>query len=311
MKNPHTFVLVPSYNHGRYVAECLRSIIAQTVAPKQLLVIDDGSQDGSPQIIEDVLKDCPFPAELIVRENRGLTRTLNEGFARSTGKYFAYLGSDDLWMPEFLENRQRLFAEHPDAGVAYGNSLVVDEWRAIKYCIEEWEHCAVGDIGSLLYSGCGPMSSSVVYRRAAIEGMMWDKGIKLEDYDFCLRVFKNSEFVFEPKTLSAWRQHGANTSGDREMILEECLAAQMKNLGLLASDKLREIQNRTKLQHMEVFLQRGKKREALKHMREDKKLLVSVRASKRHLAKLVCPQVLINFNQWILKNRATRAYGTR
>lgn len=311
MKTPHTFVLVPSYNHARFVAECLRSIIEQTVPPKQLLVIDDGSQDDSPRIIERILKDCPFPAELIVRANKGLTRTLNEGFAKSTGKYFAYLGSDDYWMPEFLENRQRLFAEHPFAGVAYGNSFVVDEGRAIRYCTEDWEHYAVGDIGSLLYSGCGPMSSSVVYRREAIDGMSWDEGAKLEDYDFYLRVFENSEFVFEPQTLSAWRQHGTNTSVDREMILRECLAAQSKNLALLASDELQKIQSRTKLQHMEVFLQRGKKREALRHMREDKKLLVSVLISKRHLAKLVCPQALINFNQWILKNRSTRTYGRR
>ena len=75
-------VLVPSYNHARFVERCLRSIIAQTYPPTKLLVIDDGSTDGSPQIIARVLQDCPFPAELVVRPNRGLCATLNEGFAR-------------------------------------------------------------------------------------------------------------------------------------------------------------------------------------------------------------------------------------
>src|SRR5215213_11385990 len=86
-------VVVPSYNHAPFVAATLRSVMAQTLAPARLLVIDDGSRDGSPRIIEDVLKDCPFPCELVARANRGLCATLNEGLAKTGGAYFAYLGS--------------------------------------------------------------------------------------------------------------------------------------------------------------------------------------------------------------------------
>jgi glycosyltransferase involved in cell wall biosynthesis len=67
-------VVVPSYNHAPFVAAALRSVLAQTHAPARLLVIDDGSRDGSPRVIEDVLKDCPFPCELIARENRSTGR---------------------------------------------------------------------------------------------------------------------------------------------------------------------------------------------------------------------------------------------
>jgi alpha-1,3-rhamnosyltransferase len=69
------FAFVPSYNHAPFVEKCLRSIFKQTLAPKKLLVIDDGSRDDSPKIIERVLKDCPFDADLIARENRGLSAT--------------------------------------------------------------------------------------------------------------------------------------------------------------------------------------------------------------------------------------------
>ena len=89
-------VVVPSYNHAQFVAATLQSIMKQTLRPAELIVIDDGSNDESPQIIERVLNDCPFPCELIARENRGLCATLNEGFGRTFGEYFAYLGSDDL-----------------------------------------------------------------------------------------------------------------------------------------------------------------------------------------------------------------------
>src|SRR5688572_18242115 len=88
------FAVVPSYNHAQFVERCLRSIISQTQPPKKLLVIDDGSRDGSPAIIEAVLKDCPFECELIARENRGLCATLNQALDMSGEQYFAYLGSD-------------------------------------------------------------------------------------------------------------------------------------------------------------------------------------------------------------------------
>src|SRR5438445_4853881 len=98
-------VVVPSYNHARFVEKCLRSIMKQTLPPRELIVIDDGSTDDSPRVIEHTLKDCPFPCELIARSNRGLSATLNEGSKITHGHYFAYLGSDDLWLPLFLEAR--------------------------------------------------------------------------------------------------------------------------------------------------------------------------------------------------------------
>ena len=310
MKTPHTFVLVPSYNHARFVGDCLRSIIGQTVPPKRLLVIDDGSRDGSPRIIENVLKDCPFPSELVVRANKGLTRTLNEGFAKSTGEYFAYLGSDDIWFPGFLENRQRVLEESPTAGVAYGNSYIVDEYGTIKDCTENWELYAGGEIHSLLYSGLAPISSSVVYRRTAIESFSWDEDNQLEDYDCYLRILVRCVFAFDPQALSAWRQHSSNISLDSEMLLRECLTAQTKNLqGLVGADELQKIQNRTKLHHLEVFLRRGKKRAALRHMWRDETLFISVLKSKRHVAKLICPHALVSLNQRILKYRSARKYG--
>src|SRR5215207_11110643 len=111
-------VVVPSYNHAPYVAAALRSVFAQTHATARLLVIDDGSRDGSPRVIEAALKDCPFPCELIARANRGLCATLNEGLAKTEGAYFAYLGSDDLWRPDFLAARVALMQERPRAVLA-------------------------------------------------------------------------------------------------------------------------------------------------------------------------------------------------
>src|SRR3712207_3437086 len=98
-------VVVPSYNHAAFVEKSLRSIFRQTLHPAKLLVIDDGSADDSPRVIEKTMRDCPFPCEFISRANRGLCATLNEGLGKTGGEYFAYLGSDDLWLPDFLAAR--------------------------------------------------------------------------------------------------------------------------------------------------------------------------------------------------------------
>jgi alpha-1,3-rhamnosyltransferase len=95
---PDVSVLVPSYNHAKFIERTLRSIFAQTLPPKNLIVIDDGSKDESVEVIERVLKESPVESRLIARENRGLSATLNEGFALTDSEYFAYLGSDDVWL---------------------------------------------------------------------------------------------------------------------------------------------------------------------------------------------------------------------
>src|SRR5689334_16205355 len=116
---PEVFVVVPSHDHAPFIERCLRSIIGQTLRPKKLLVIDDGSKDASIEIIEKVFNDSPFECELHARENRGLCATLNEGLEKSSGDFFAYLGSDDVWLPEFLEEQTSLLHSRPPAVLAF------------------------------------------------------------------------------------------------------------------------------------------------------------------------------------------------
>src|ERR1051326_4017997 len=120
-------VVVPSYNHAPFVAETLRSVFRQTLRPAELLVMDDASADDSARVVAETLKDCPFPCELIARENRGLCATLNEGLAKTRGDYFAYLGSDDLWLPGFLAARVAALEGRPRAVLAYGHAFIIDE----------------------------------------------------------------------------------------------------------------------------------------------------------------------------------------
>lgn len=287
---------MPSYNHASFVAAALRSVFAQTHAPARLLVIDDGSRDGSPKIIEDVLKDCPFPCELIARENRGLCATLNEGLKQTEGAYFAYLGSDDLWLPGFLEARIALLEERRRAVLAYGHAYLIDERGAVFDCTLDWARYADGDARAMLLEETyAPMSPTVVYRREGVERHGWNESARLEDYELYLRLSADGEFAFDPRVLSAWRRHGTNTSGDFVWMIEARLEAQRNvsaQLGL-STEQLERYQRALNFAGAEDLLRLGDKRAALKYLRRGLNGAPNASALARVALRLLTPYSIV------------------
>ena len=259
------FVAVPVYNHAAYIEKCLRSIIEQTYRPIKLLVIDDGSKDATAEVVARVLKDCPFDSELISRENRGLCATLNQAVSLGTGKYFAYVGSDDYWLPTFLESRVDMMEKRPEAVLGYGHAFLIDEkdevFDSTANYTSSWGNYPDGNARQMLLSGISPISSTIFYRRSALEKVSWNESSRLEDYELYLQMAQLGDFAFDPQILSVWREHGHNTSKDLNMMVTEVLAAQERHaagLGVSAAE-LEEIQTRTKFKYAEEFLQHGDK----------------------------------------------------
>lgn len=258
-------VVVPSYNHAPFIEKCLRSIFRQTYQPLKLIVIDDGSGDGSVRIIEETLKDCPAPCELIARENKGLCATLNEGLKRTAGNYFAYLGSDDVWFPTFLEARVRLLEARASAVLAYGHAYSIDERDNILDCTCDWAKYVDGNAQEALFArGLAPMSPTVLYRRAPLERYGWNEASKLEDYELYLRLSADGDFAFDSQVLSAWRRHAYNTSRDLDFMAAECFATQ-RRVGAcsnLDAGRFAEFQAALKWKFAGDFMRGGEKRKA-------------------------------------------------
>lgn len=308
---PEIFVLVPSYNHAQFVERCLQSIIKQTLKPTRLLVIDDGSSDDSPQVIKRVLADCPFPAEFAARQNRGLCRTLNEGFEKSVGcKYFAYLGSDDIWLPQFLASRIKLLEARPNAALAFGNAFLIDENDKIIDCTKDWGSFVDGDALPMLLRPAIPPSPSVVYRRADLEEYRWNENSILEDYEIYLKLSKKNEFAFDETVLCAWRQHGWNTSADFSRMMHEWLAAQSRNAAFLglSSNDLAQTQAKTRFACVADFIRRGQKREAWRMLIENRSSASPLRFGKT-LFRFLIPSVVWRWHKERQKVEAARKYG--
>lgn len=306
------FAFVPSYNHAPFVEKCLKSIFKQTLTPKKLLVIDDGSKDDSPKIIERILKDCPFESELIARENRGLSATLNEGLSYSSGDYFAYLSSDDVWLPEFLEKRVRLLASRPEAILAFGHAFLIDEEDQIFDSTANWTEYTDGDMLPLLLRGIVFPSSSVVYRRAMLEKYKWNEDSILEDYELYLNLrAAGCEFALDQGVLSAWRQHGWNVSGDYPLMLKEWIAAQNRVAERLsiAPEKLRKIQTGLKFNAAVDYMRHGKKREAVSLMRGNFGGAESFSQIARMILRLSIPRFAFEWNRERKRKTAIERYG--
>ena len=310
--SPSVAVVVPSYNHARFVEATLRSIMMQTLPPAELIVIDDGSTDESPHVIERTLSDCPFPCELIARDNRGLCATLNEGFERARGEYFAYLGSDDLWLPDFLEARVGLLESRAQAVLAYGHAYFIDEQNRIVDCTAGWARYADGDARAMLLQTTAPMSPTVLYRRASLDQHRWDEAAKLEDYDLYLRICDEGEFAFDPRILSAWRRHGSNVSWDQSLMLEEQLRAQREAAWRFGftEKQIAELQRTTRFNRAEDFLRIGQKSQALSLMMNNWRGANSPRLVARMVLRLLLPNSFMRGRTRVRQRNVHKRYGS-
>jgi alpha-1,3-rhamnosyltransferase len=307
-------VVIPSYNHALFIERCLRSVFKQTRHPKELLVIDDGSTDGSPVVIDGVLRECPFPCELIVNSNKGLCSSLNEGLAKTHGKYFAYLGSDDLWLQGFLEKRLQLLNSRGNAILGYGHAYLVDECDSIIESTEDWLNFIFpdGDPRPMLYAGTAPVSSTVVYRRSALEKHGWNVDSKLEDYELYLKLAEEGEFAFDPSVQAAWRVHPHNTSRNLDFMLHECLSAQERVGAKLnwGPDKLEWIQRSTRFFFGEEFERKGDRSRAASLILGNLRGAPSYKILARGLSRLILPHSFLTARRNANRAKSTKKHGS-
>lgn len=113
-------VVVSSYNYEAFVVDAVRSALAQTHAPDQVIVVDDGSSDGSVQVLQAAFGDDPR-VMLLVQPNRGQLMAWMDGFSHATGAIIAFLDSDDLWEPGYLERVVGIYRDVQGVDYVYGN----------------------------------------------------------------------------------------------------------------------------------------------------------------------------------------------
>jgi glycosyltransferase involved in cell wall biosynthesis len=224
-------VVIPVYNHECFVGAAIDSVLSQTVQPREIICIDDGSTDSSVPVLEAMAAQHPG-IRFWSRSNQGANHTINEGIREARGRYIAILNSDDLYHPERLGRCLAVFEEHPDVtAVATGISFVDEHDNTIRYPWYEETHAfyeQIGDLGLALVNGNFLMTTSnLVARRTVFDEMGGFDDLRYaHDLDFFLRLVADGKpLVLLPEPLLTYRVHGSNTIFDSpwEMKLETAL----------------------------------------------------------------------------------------
>ena len=211
-------VVVPLYNHARYVADAVRSALAQGPALREVVVVDDGSTDGSADVLRAACGDDPRLV-LWSQPNRGAHAAINAGLLRATGEVLAILNSDDAYAPGRLDRLVAALDADPAADLAATGLRFVDgEGAPIA---NPWHdealafHRAVGDLGAALVNGNFLMTTSnLAFRRGLLDRVGLFAPLRYaHDLDFLLRALaRGCRFALlldEP--LLHYRLHAANT----------------------------------------------------------------------------------------------------
>jgi glycosyltransferase involved in cell wall biosynthesis len=123
---PLVSVIMTSYNYGRYISEAIESVLNQTLADLELIVIDDASSDDSAGIIERYGKTDPRVRPIYHLQNKGIARTLNEGIEAASGKFIAFIASDDSWATDKLEKQVDVLEKDEDL-VVWSEGEIMDK----------------------------------------------------------------------------------------------------------------------------------------------------------------------------------------
>lgn len=225
---PRFSVIIPLFNKAPYVAKAIGSVLGQTLSDFELIVVDDGSTDGSLQVATEVLQGSSVNYQIIHQENAGVSTARNNGVARSRGEYLCFLDADDWWETTFLERMNSLIRDYPEASLYATNYYYVKNGKArigvTKVETGYLDYCRVyvENVGMPVWTG------AVSIPRPVFEEMGGFKPVlKLgEDFDLWIRIALKYKFSFLNEPLShynqdadpAWRETKRLTPPENHML---------------------------------------------------------------------------------------------
>lgn len=216
--SPLVSVIIPAFNAERFLAETLRSVSQQTYRNIEIIVVDDGSTDGTANLVEAQRRLDPR-IRLIRQANAGVAAARNKGIFEASGEFLAPLDADDLWHPENLARQvAALQTAGPDAALCYAGSINIDDTNKVL----QWSpHPRIADLEPVLevlikYNFIGNGSAAVMRRSHVVAASGYDPGLRAQDAQGCedlklyLTLAARHRIVNVPEYLIGYR-HSADS----------------------------------------------------------------------------------------------------
>jgi GT2 family glycosyltransferase len=218
--SPQVTLVIPNYNHARYLSESLGSIVSQTHAPDRVLIIDDASTDDSVSIISPFIAEQRGWELIQHKENRGVVRRQNEALAAAATEWIGFLGADDVLHPTYLEKTIAQATHYPDAGLicACCEIIGLSETRMLRPMMLPARKSTIlspADVHKILLAGDNYFSGTVsLYRRSALQalGGFDESAGSFADSLLARQLALSFGFYFLADILGYWRIHGQNYS---------------------------------------------------------------------------------------------------
>lgn len=208
---PTISVVIPAYNAEKYLSETITSVLAQTIQPHEVIIVDDGSKDRTIEIANK------FPVKVICQENGGPAKARNTGINSSHGDWIAFLDADDTWSPAKIEKTLRAIEMNPDSAIIATNMFVgcpENGWTSLDLA----KKCDSSKaFFPQLYRRSFLATSTLVVKKSAIldAGGFDSAYFGPEDYDLWLKItYAGGKIHFINEYLTNYRVHGASITSD-------------------------------------------------------------------------------------------------
>ncbi len=220
-------VIIPTYNRAQCVCRAIDSVLRQTYADHEIIVVDDGSTDNT----KDVLLKYNGRIKYVHQPNGGISNARNHGIRVSTGEYIAFLDSDDEWVPEKLAVQLKLLESNKKLGIVCSKMIILDEDG--RECGMKPEERTGRNFRELIEIGGDLPTSSVMTRRECFDKVgMFDESLPMmEDFEMWVRIASQYDIhIFTKEALAYYHKHAHQITRNMTLVYESTIKLQEKIL---------------------------------------------------------------------------------
>jgi glycosyltransferase involved in cell wall biosynthesis len=212
MQREKVSAIIPVYNCERYVTAAIESVLAQTYPVHEIIIVDDGSTDGTRAVLEPYIGRIRYMRQ----EKRGVAAARNNGIVHASGDFIAFLDADDLWLPDKLQLQMDFLCHHPQYGLVYSDMKTFDETGILHESVKIWLNMSPpsGWIFKELFAETLFACDATVFAKACVDRVgYFDESLAVgEDYNMWLRMARHFQIGYLDVPLTKYRQHGSMTS---------------------------------------------------------------------------------------------------
>ncbi len=213
-ESPLVSVIIAAYNVEDFIGQAVNSALSQTVSDLEIIVVDDGSQDGTGKVVEQFSDER---LRMIRKSNGGCASARNAGVAVSRGKIIAFLDGDDYWFENKLERQLEFLDHHPGADLIFCLSNIVDEVGQNWGLLKPGSYRSFSFESLLIDNPVGNGSAAIMHRKALDLAGPFDESLPASsDVDMWLRVarIRPDNIVCLPEILTCYRRRSEQTTGN-------------------------------------------------------------------------------------------------